>query len=70
MTTEKNQIQVKVLQEKLSYIDHQLNNLDFIDSSTEQTELLLKIKDEILSELLYHKIQRQFQIIEAQNKKE
>lgn len=70
MKTEKDQIQIKVLQEKLSYIDHQLNNLDFIDSSTEQTELLLKIKDEILSELLCHEIQRQFQVIEAQNKKE
>jgi hypothetical protein len=68
MKTEKDQIQIKVLQEKLSYIDNQLNNLDFVDSSKQQTELLLEIKDEILSEILYHEIQRQFKIIEAQNK--
>jgi hypothetical protein len=67
MKTGKNQIQIKVLQEKLCYIDHQLNNIDFIESSKEQSELLLKIRDEILSELLYHEIQRQFQIIEALN---
>jgi len=68
MQTEKDRIQIKVLQEKLSYIDNQLNNLDFVDSSKQQTELLLEIKDEILSEILYHEIQRQFKIIEAQNK--
>lgn len=70
MKTEKDQIQIKVLQEKLSYIDSQLNNLDFVDSSKQQTELLLEIKDELLSEFLYHEIQRQFSIIEAQNEKE
>lgn len=68
MQTEKDRIQIKVLQEKLIYIDNQLNNLDFVDSSKQQTELLLEIKDEILSEILYHEIQRQFKIIEAQNK--
>ena len=68
MQTEKDRIQIKVLQEKLSYIDNQLNNLDFVDSSKQQTELLLEIKDEILSEILYHEIQRKFKIIEAQNK--
>lgn len=70
MKTEKDQMQIKVLQEKLSFIDNQLSNLDFVDSSKQQTELLLKIKDEILSEILYNEIQSQFKIIEAQNKKE
>lgn len=70
MKTEKDQMQIKVLQEKLSFIDNQLSNLDFVDFSKQQTELLLKIKDEILSEILYNEIQSQFKIIEAQNKKE
>lgn len=67
MKTEKGQIQIKVLQDKLSYIDHCLHNIDLIDSSKEQSELLMKIRDEILSELLYYEIQRQFQIVEALN---
>ena len=70
MKTEKDQIRIKVLREKLIYIDSQLSHLEFIDSSEQQTELLLKIKDEVLSEILYHEIQRQFRIIEEQNKKE
>ena len=67
MKTEKDQIQIKVLQEKLSYIEDCLHNIDLIESSKEQSELLMKIRDEILSELLYHEIQRQFQIIESLN---
>lgn len=70
MRTEKDQIQIKVLHEKLDYIECRLNSIDFIDAASEQTEMLLKIKDEILSELLYHEIKRQFQIIEEQNSKE
>lgn len=68
MKTEKEQIEIKILQEKLNWIEHQLNSIDFIDSSNEQVELLLKVRDEILSDLLFYKIQDQFKIIESQNK--
>lgn len=68
MKTEKEQIEIKILQEKLNWIEHQLNSIDFIDSSNEQAELLLKVRDEILSDLLFYEIQDQFKIIESQNK--
>lgn len=67
MKTEKKQIEIKILQKKLNWIEHQLNSIDFIESSKEQSDLLLRIRDEILSDLLFYEIQEQFKIIESQN---
>ena len=66
MKTEKQLIAIKILEEKLKYIDDKLSMMVLAEETNEQSDLLIKTKDEILSELLFYEIQDQFKKIEYQ----
>ena len=66
MKTEKKLITIKILEEKLKYIDDKLSMMVLAEETNEQSDLLIKTKDEILSELLFYEIQDHFKKIENQ----
>jgi hypothetical protein len=70
MKTKKQLIAIRILEEKLNYIDDKLSSMLLGEERNEQLNLLLETKDEILSELLFHEIQEQFSKIENQFNKE